>query len=379
MNTVVHIITALGSGGAERVLYLVASETAKASNARCVVVSLTDDGIYGPELRRAGVEVHRVGMRNGRIPVTGFIKLVTLLHRLRPDVIMTWLYHADLMGTLAGRLAGVRRIIWNVRCSDMDFSQYSPVTRCIVTLLARVSGLPWAIATNSNAGRRIHESFGYLPKRWVYLPNGFDTELWKPDATDRKAVRRELGFAEHDVVVGMVARVDPQKDHNAFFEALKLLLPKNPQLRVVLIGRGTQELPIPNMLGQFTRALGERRDVPRLMRGLDLLVSSSAYGEGFPNVIGEAMASGVPCVATDVGDTALIIEDSGLVVPPRNPIALASAIDALINRPRDGVPDMSTLARERIRSTFSVESCLRRYSELFRAAAESVKAAYRSA
>ncbi len=241
---------------------------------------------------------------------------------------MTWLYHADLMGTLAGRLAGVRRIIWNLRCSDMDFAHYAPLTRRIVTVLARLSPLPYAVATNSNAGRRAHEALGYRPKRWAYLPNGFDTNVWKPVAADRAAVRRELGFQPSDFVIGMVARVDPQKDHANFLEAARLLAARHPHLRILLVGRETNEIAVPDALKPLTVALGERRDVPRIMRALDLLVSSSAYGEGFPNVIGEAMASGVPCVATDVGDAALIIGEAGRVVPleiPR-PLPMPSRI-----------------------------------------------------
>ncbi len=139
MITVVHIITALGSGGAERVLYLVASGRTDKCALRHIVVSLTDEGVYGPKLRAAGVELECLGMQRGRSPVTAFVALVRLLRRLRPDVVMTWLYHADLMGTLAARLAGSRRIIWNIRCSDMDFARYAPTTRRIVKVLAWLS------------------------------------------------------------------------------------------------------------------------------------------------------------------------------------------------------------------------------------------------
>ncbi len=369
MITVVHIITALGSGGAERMLHLVASRSAGAQDIRQVVVSLSNDGIYGAELRQAGIEVECLGMRRGRAPFLGFVRLVRLLRRLRPDVVMTWLYHADLLGTLAGRAAGQRRIIWNLRCSDMDFAHHAPLTRWIVTVLAWLSPLPYAIASNSNAGRRAHEVLGYRPKRWAYLPNGFDTNEWKPVAADRAAVRRELGFSATEFVVGMVARVDPQKDHANFLEAARILATRYPHLRVLLIGRGTNEMSVGDELRPRTVALGERRDVPRLMRALDLLVSSSAYGEGFPNVIGEAMASGVPCVATDVGDAAIIIGEVGTVVPRRDPVALAAAIERDMSGSADALQALAARARSRVMSEFSIDRCLKRYDEHFKEAA----------
>lgn len=368
MIKVVHIITALGSGGAERVLHLIATGRTKDCDIRHVVVSLTDEGVYGPELRKAGVEVLCLGMQRNRSPLAAFVTLVRIIRRLRPDVIMTWLYHADLMGTLAGRLAGVRRIIWNVRCSDMDFARYAPTTRSIVKVLAWLSRVPWAVATNSEAGRRVHAGLGYRPKRWVYLPNGYDTSLWRPDAADRASVRRELGFAEADRVIGLVARVDAQKDHPSFLRVAAALRERRHDLRFLLIGRGTRELLLPEALHSSALALGERSDVARLMRAIDVLVSSSAYGEGFANVIGEAMASGAPCVATDVGDSALVIGDTGRIVPPQDAAALATAVEALLDMPDEQRRVLGLRARTRIEAEFSIGASLRLYEELLRAA-----------
>lgn len=364
MMKVVHIITSLGSGGAEHVLYLIASGDRDASNIRHMVISLTGEGLYGPRLREAGVELVCLGMQRGRSPITAFMTLVRTIRRLQPDVMMTWLYHADLMGTLAARLAGARRIVWNIRCSDMDFDRYAPTTRRIVKVLARLSRVPWAIAANSEAGRRAHESLGYRPKRWVYLPNGFDTRLWRPDTEDRAKVRRELGFSLQDRLIGLVARVDPQKDHATLLSAAAKLSARWPDLRVLLIGRGTDTLAIPETLRSCTVAVGERSDVPRLMRALDLLVSASAYGEGFPNVLGEAMASGVPCVATDVGDSALVIGDTGRIVKARDAQALAAAIGALLDLPPEDLRALGARARARIEAEFSIASCLGRYADL---------------
>jgi glycosyltransferase involved in cell wall biosynthesis len=366
MTTVAHIITALGSGGAERMLVRVASRPQAEFGARQVVICLGDEGYYGVQLREAGVEVHCLGMRPRRISAGALVRLVALLRRLKPDLVMTWLYHADLIGTLAGRLAGVPRIVWNLRCSDIDFSRYSPVTRWTAWALARLSRVPTAVAYNSIAGRRSHERLGYRPRHWVYLPNGYDCDEWKPDPVSRADARAELGYGESDFVVGMVARVDPQKDHATFFAAMsKVGASDLSRARILLVGRDTETLEVPDVLRPVTMALGERRDVKRLMGTLDVLVSTSAYGEGFPNVLGEAMASGVPCVATDSGDSALVIGDGGRIVPVEDATALADAIARLIRSGPDERARLSRNARERIQRTFSAERCYARYAQIF--------------
>ena len=366
MVNVAHIITALGSGGAERMLYLVTSRTPEGSGIHHVVYSLADEGMYGLQLRQAGVQVHCLGMRSGQLSFSSFMRLVKLLRQQQPDVVMTWLYHADLVGMFAARLAGIRRIIWNLRCSDFAFSDHPAMTGRIVALLARLSWLPSAIAANSIAGRHAHEALGYRPRRWIYLPNGFDTDEWKPDAAARAKTRASLGIADADFLVGRIGRADPQKDFATFLEATRTLATRTPSLRVVLVGHGTQELDIPSELRSRALVLGERRDVPRLMRALDVLVSSSAYGEGLPNVVGEAMASGVSCVSTDVGDSAALLADASVVVPPREPQALARAIERLMRSPAAELSAKRESARARIVDAYSLDRCVSRYAELFR-------------
>jgi glycosyltransferase involved in cell wall biosynthesis len=366
MITVAHIITALGSGGAERVLYLVATRSPADSGMRHVVYSLAGEGMYGPELRRNGVEVHCLGMRRGSVPLVPFLSLVRQLRDRRPDVIMTWLYHADLLGSIAGRLAGVGRIVWNLRCSDFNFAQHPTLTKLTVKALAVLSRLPSAVVANSVAGRKAHEALGYHPRRWLYLPNGFDMAEWKPDAADRGEMRRKLGLADTDFAVGRIGRVDPQKDYANFIAAMQQLVPRHPALRVVLVGAGTHKLELPAELRARTLTLGERKDIPHVMRALDALVSSSAYGEGLPNVIGEAMAAGVPCVATDVGDSAYLVGDAGLIVPARDAGALADAVEKLMELPPAERADMAARGRERVAAEFSLDRCLQRYAEVLR-------------
>lgn len=330
-----------------------------------MVVSLTGEDIHGPAIRASGVQLYCLNIQKLREVPLAFWSLVRLLHRYKPDVIMTWLYHADLFGTFAAITAGLgrKRLVWNLRCSDIDFSRYAYSTKIICRLLAYLSFLPAQVITNSQAGRRHHLSLGYKPQKWGYLPNGFDTSEWYPDAEDRENVRIELGLSAHDVAIVVVARNDPQKDHTTFLAAADKLAKRYSKVKFILIGRNTQNIPLPTALRNKMIVLGERTDVARLLRGMDIAVLSSAYGEGFPNVVGEAMATGLPCVVTDVGDSALIVEDTGIVVPPRNADSLADAIQILIDDP--DLQNRGAEARRIIIGCYSIDVVRERYQKLF--------------
>ncbi len=367
---VVHIITGLGRGGAEANLAQLVTRL-DAAHFRSVVISLTGEGALGPGIRAARVEVHALGMRRGVIDPRGLGRLVKLLRTIKPDVIQTWMYHADLLGLLASGLAGRPPVVWNVRCSNMDFTRYSRLTRLVVRSLARLSRFPVAVVVNSQAGLGLHESLGYRPRRWALVPNGFDIEKFRPDLAAPARLRATLNIDRDAAVVGHVARVDPMKDHAGFLEAAAQLASQRPMVHVVLVGAGTETLiPRARSLGLEGRvhALGERDDVAALMPGFDVLCLSSAFGEGFPNVLGEALACGVPCVTTDVGDAAAIVGDSGRIVPPSDPAALATALLDLIDAGPAARASLGRAGRQRIVDTCAlpriVESYERLYTEL---------------
>lgn len=364
MSGVLHVITGLDSGGAQSMLArIVLAEHRSPAPRKQVVVSMMDDGLYGEALRDAGVAVHCLECRQGKPSLRALWALVEIVHSLDPDVVMTWLYHADLAGTLAAVLArgGARRVVWNLRCSNMDFARYDRMTRWIVRALAWGSRFPAIVVANSLSGRKHHASLGYRPKRWEYLPNGFDLGALRPDAGDRASVRSEWSLRDDDFAVGMVARVDPMKDYSTFFGAAEMLLAYGARCNFVLIGKDTDRLPIPESIRANTAALGERSDVNRLLRGLDVMVLASAFGEGFPNVVGEAMASGVPCVVTDVGDAAEVVGDTGIAVSPGFPEALAGAVRRLMGEAAEDFRDRQRRARERIAERYSLERVVAGY------------------
>jgi len=357
---VAHLITNLGSGGAESMLARLAIRNRTSGGPPEIVISLMDDGVYGEALRASGVPVHCLRMGLGRPSVAVIWQLFRVLRAERPDLLMTWLYHSDLIGTVVARLAGIRRIVWNLRCSEAysDSSRFR--ARLKLGVLARLSRIPSAIGANSEAGRRVHERLGYKPRQWLHLPNGFDLEMWRPDERDRADVRKELGFTAADIAIVMVARVDPLKDHATFLAAAERLHPRYPNLRFVLVGRGTLSIELSAGFGERCVLLGERADLPRLLRGFDIAVLSSR-SEGFPNVIAEAMASGLACVASDVGDAAMMLADVGSVVQPADSHSLSVAMEKLVLLSELQRRQLGERARKRIESHWSLDAAVRAY------------------
>jgi len=366
---VAHVITSLGSGGAENVLARLAAASHPAL-VRHEVISLMDEGIHGEKLRAQGIDVTTLRMKSGSLDfVKPCLRLAGHLRRSRPDMVMTWLYHADLLGSLAAWLGGIRTVVWNIRCSNMDFKRYSVQTTLVVHLLSRLSFLPRAVVCNSIAGKTHHQTLGYRPREWVMIPNGFE----RPAPTaDRAAVRAELGADETDIVVGMVARVDAMKNHPGFLRAAAAAAAQDPRLRFVLIGRGTNDpafevVSLVSSLGLQSRTtlLGERRDVGHLLQGFDLLVSASTFGEGLSNAVGEAMSVGVPCIVTDVGDSAALVADAGWVVPPGDLDALTDAILRASKMPDSERRAIGAAARRHIERSYTLDKMTADYESLF--------------
>ena len=314
---------------------------------RHAVVVLGALGPFADELVRRGVPVVTLGMRPGRDVLRGTVRLVRALRAFRADVVLAWLAHASLLATLAVPFAGRPRLVWLVRSSLESWAGVPWHGRLTLRVLALLSRRPEAIAVNSEAGRRDHARLGYRPRAWVLVPNRFDPDDWRPDAGDRAAVRAELSLGPDDVAIAHVARVHPVKDHATLIGALERLAARRPETRGVLIGAGTDRLVLPSALRGRVRALGERTDVARLLRGCDVAVLSS-LAEGLPNALGEAMATGLPCVTSDVGDAAVLVGTTGRTVAPRDPAALAAALEELVGLTPDVRATLGRAARERV-------------------------------
>ena len=372
---ILHIITSLSTGGAEMMLYKLVSKMDR-DKFEIQVISLTDIGPIGKKIQALGIPVVALGMKRGVPDPRMVFKLACWLKKYRPDIIQTWMYHSDLLGGLAAKLAGNIPVVWGIRHSNLDPKGNKRTTIWTAKVCARFSRwLPVKIVCCSEASRRVHTALGYAPDRMVVIPNGFDLNLFKPDLEEGTLVRQELGIPEDTILIGLVGRFDPQKDHKNFIKAATLLKKDMPDVRLLLCGDGiTWENPTLSKwiedagLSKYFHLLGRRNDIPRIMTALDI-ASSSSYGEGFPNVVGEAMACGVPCVVTDVGDSALIVGDTGIVVPPKDPGALALAWKELIEIGGHKRQKLGDNARLRIRDNFSLPSVVKRYEELYKCVA----------
>jgi len=369
-RTIVHVITELGSGGAERMLLRLVTTSMRYHH---VIVSLSSDGALVPALHEAGAVVLSLGMGRHIPSFTAIVSLFKIIRCERPIAVQTWLYHADLIGFIAAKLAGYP-IVWNLRCSNMDLSRYRWSTRVIVRLLAWLSPRPDMVMANSDAGRRWHEHLGYRAKQWELVPNGIDTKAFSPDPDARDRWRQRLGVKRDSILIGMVARRDPMKDHEGLLRAAADAALRQPHLEFVLAGRGvTQDdqglVGLVASVAAPVHLIGECDDPAGLNAALDIAVLSSAYGEGFPNVVAEAMATGVPCVATDVGDSKSIIDKTGYVVPPRDPRALAEAIVTLAGDQSLRVR-LGRAARERVEQHYALSSAVARYEAIWQRFAE---------
>lgn len=368
MTRVLHVITDLRVGGAERMLSRLA-ERLPALGIETAVVSLGERSELGPVIEAAGVPVLALGMRSARGALAGVPRLARRIRDYDPDVVQTWLYHADLVGLLANRLAGgARPLAWNLRCSDLDMAGAKPRTRAIRRILAGLSSLPDLVIANSAAGLAAHRALGYRSRATLVVPNGFDVAHFAPDATLRATTRAALGVAPGQGLIGMLARVDSMKDHHTFLRAAVIAAARRPELAFLLAGQGTErDGPVAaeaRALGiaPAIHFLGRRDDVPALLNALDVATLSSSHGEGFANVLGEAMACGVPCVATDVGDAADIIAATGIVVPPRLPDALAGGWLRMLALPAAEGKALAVAARRRVAERFEIGAIAARYA-----------------
>jgi len=370
MISLVHLVTDLQGGGAETALVRLVSNLDR-QKFRSTVISLMDGGPLEAELRAIDVPVITAGLTSAASAPFAFARVTAALRRLRPDVLQTWLFHADLAGLAAAAFVRVPVLCWNIRCAALSPEDHSRSLLFIRSTLARLSRIPDCIVVNSEEGQRVHERIGYHPRRWSQIPNGFDTVAFHPDAQKRADFRRTLGVDDDTPVVGLVARYHPMKDHHTFVAAAARVAASRPGARFVLAGKGVDrtnralvdDLARSGLTG-VTHLLGEVRDVAAVFSGIDVAVSAS-YSEGFPNTVGEAMACGVPCVVTDAGDSSHIVADTGRVVPVRDPERLAEAVCALIDMPARERQALGQRARSRIVSEFSMEANVRRYEELY--------------
>lgn len=370
---ILHVITGLYTGGAEIMLAKLI-ERMPAAPGESAVISLTGGGPIAERIAALGTPVTCLGMRRGRLSLLGFIHLVQAMRRLKPDLVQAWMYHANLTAGLAAKLAGRPPVIWGIRQSDLDPRVSKWSTRLVARLGAVFSRiLPAKIICCAENARDVHAAMGYCRDRMIVIANGFDLDRFRPNPDAHAALCRELGLPAAAALIAMPARFDPQKDHHTLLRAAKLLRGELPMAHFILCGDGVDAANttltgwIADLgLEDAVHLLGARGDMPNIMAACDMVVSASAFGEGFSNTLGEAMAAGTPCVATDVGDSRMIVGDTGRIVPPRDPRALAGALGEILRLPATERRALGAQARARIAAQYSLAAISAQYAIIYR-------------
>lgn len=366
MKNICHITTGLNIGGAEMFLLNLAVSL-KSHGYQQTIISLLGEGDLSEKARNQKIDLIHLGIN--RYPWTWWqiLKLPFLLRKLSPDIVQTWLYHADLIGGLASIFVRTK-LIWNVRQTDISLKNNKREIVLVAKIAAALSRyLPQKIICCSESAKDSHVKFGYQNKKFVVIPNGCDTSVYSPNVEKRKSIREILNINEKDIVIARFGRFDPQKDYKNFVSAAGELQSPNKDVWFLLAGENiTHENTELKQLINECRApekfilLGKRTDLPDLYQAVDIMVSSS-LGEGFPNVVAEAMACEVPCVVTDVGESGRLIGDTGRVVPKKDMNKLAKACLELIDVGSIERRKLGAAARSRIVSFYSMDRSVEDY------------------
>lgn len=372
---VFHIIIGLEVGGAELMLKRLIESHQDDLNYSHSVISLTKIGKVGDQLRDVGVSVRALNSEYWFAAPYVLWQLTRLLREERPDIVQTWMYHADLLGGIAARLAGNRNLFWGIRGTAIPQSRFS-AAQAVVSLCMLISHfLPKMIICCSESARIAHIELGYDATKMTVIPNGYVLSQFSKISTRRKQLRDEFGFTDINLVIGIIGRFDPLKDYLNFVSAAARLASKVENVRFLMVGRNidsanevlTSWISETGFAHKFV-TLGERSDIPACLDAMDIYCLSSSH-EGFPNVVCEAMAMSLPCVVTRAGDAATIVADTGIVVSAGDSIALSNALMTMVEMDIDDRLRLGNLARERIESQYSIGVSSARFEEVYKTVA----------
>lgn len=375
---VIHIITSLRADGAQMMLYKLLAQMSR-QRFEPLVISLSEGGELAHDISALGVPVRALNMKSNPSPLAS-VQLVRAVRQFHPDLVQGWMYHGNLAALSARLFSNAVPVLWNIRGSHLRLREEKKLTAGVIWLGGRLSGLPTKIINNSSTSARAHEErFGYRVEKRVVIPNGFDTVRFAPSTQARSSIRAEFGFDNKVPLVALIARYHPVKDHKSFLRAAALVSKGWPDTHFVLAGKDVDHANVDLRslvqelnLAHCVHLVGERRDTSRLLAAMDV-VALSSRSEGFPNVIGEAMACAVPCAVTDVGDASWLLGDTGRVAPPNNPEALAAVITELLQMNAAERQELGLKARQRVIEHFSLARVASQYEELYETSVTAMK------
>ncbi len=364
---VCHIISNMMPGGAESMLVKLVKALPDHDH---IILSFLSGGALASEAQLHGATLIALDANRSVGAALKLRQVANLLHELRPDVVQGWMYHGNLAASAAA--SGRFPVVWNVRQTLARLSDNKFRTRAVILGTVPFARHSRAIVYNSKVAAVQHERWGYPNARRVVIMNGFDLTIFRPSNAARSEIRAELGLASTARLIGRIARNDPMKDNVMLIEGFARLAGSNPDVHLVLVGRGMNgsERALKELIGTTgltsrVHLLGERLDIPRITASLDVAVLTSRHSEAFPNVIGEAMACGVPVVATAVGSVPDIIDDPARVVPPANPEAFAAAVVHVLSLDASQRRNLGHADRARIERFFSLCSIADQYADLW--------------
>ena len=370
---VMHVITTISVGGAEKMLHRLLQRNDPDRFAPRILTLMPPHESMSEQWRPLNIPTYSLNLRQAQLPApSAIVKLSRILREVQPDLVQAWMYHGNLAATVGAWLAGWRGpILWNVRHSLHDIRYEKTMARWVIRLNALLSSRAGAIVYNAQTSIDQHEAFGFARNSSLLIPNGFDCDLYRPRPEQRARLRAELGIDESAPLIGMIARYHPMKDPINLLDALKFLDGAMSNAQLVIAGsyfdHDNAEIVgaiAERGLQNRVKLLGRREDIPQLLAALDVVAMPSGWGEGFPNAIGEAMAVGVPCVATNIGDAAVVVGEHGIVVPPRDSQALAAGLAELLSLAPAARQALGEAARRRIKTHFQIDTIVNQYREL---------------
>lgn len=369
---VLHVISGLESGGAEKMLLRLAL-CSNMNSTSYHILSLSGYGALGKDFISAGIPLYTISMKQHRISWRDIVAMGKIMKMVDPDVVQTWMFHADFIGGLIARFWLNKPVVWNLRQSDTLDDKL--IKKLLANVVNRVLSyfVPKVIVCCGMHVKNLYQSKGYCSKKLIVIPNGYDTSSFCIDPKRRFSVRTSRALLDSHIVIGVVGRFHPMKDHLNFVRAAQIVSDTLSEARFVFCGNGLDDKN-KELMGWIDSVglpkdrcifLGEQAIMREVYPMLDLLVSSSRSGEGFPNVIAEAMASGVPCVATDIGGSAEVIGREDLIVPPSRSDLLADAIIKIVNLNPEERKALVQEARARIVDKYSITSACLSYESLY--------------
>ncbi len=376
---ILFVVTNLGTGGAETMLLNFLSRM-DSKVFQPQVISLISVNKIGEKLKDIGIPVFALGFNPSSVNPFPLFKLIKKVREIKPDVIQGWMYHGNFFALIGNRFLSKKALLfWSIHHSVYNLKNEKKITALLIRLCAKFSKKVEKIHYVADESARLHKAIGFSKDNSVLIPNGFDTKRFKPDPEAKNQFRKELRLSNNTLLVGLVARYHPMKDHKNFIQAARITLEKFPMAKFLLVGENVDEkneelnkLICQQEIENNVILLGVRDDIPSIVASLDVAVNCS-YSESFPLVVGEAMAAGIPCVVTDTGASSWIVSNTGRVVPIKDSNALAKAINEILFLESSNRIALGEKARERVQKYFDLNEIVRKFELLYLGSLSEIK------